>query len=192
MQDHPPSAGQRPLATTDLTPTPPSETIRPVVPADLPALLTLTEAVGLFTPEELAGMHAQLTRYFAGTADPDEYWIADDDHGLAGVAYYALERMTEGTWNLYFIGVHPHRRREGRAAALLRYVEATLAARGERLLLIETSGDAAQEPARALYRRAGYDEEARIREFYAAGTDKLVFRKALTNQAKPAETAALR
>lgn len=178
MQNQYAAAGQPSQATTGPTPAP-SGTIRPVVPADLPALLTLIEAVGLFAPEELAEMHTLLSSYFAGTGGTDEHWVADDDDGMASVAYYAPERMTEGTWNLYFIGVHPDRRREGRAAALLRYVEANLAARGERLLFIETSGDAAQEPARALYRQAGYGEEARIREFYAAGTDKLIFRKAL-------------
>ncbi len=48
--------------------------------------------------------------------------------------------MTEGTWNLYLIAVHPDRQREGRGAALLRYVEQALIVRGEHLLLVETSG----------------------------------------------------
>jgi ribosomal protein S18 acetylase RimI-like enzyme len=174
-----------PAPTAGLTPPPATFSIRSAVPADMPALLPLLAAVELFGPEELAGMHALLSTYFAGAAGPDEQWIVDESDGLAGAAYYAPERMTDGTWNLHFIGVHPDCRRAGRAAALLRYVEADLAARGARLLLIETSGDAAQEPARALYRRAGYDEEARIREFYAAGTDKLMFRKALPRPAPP-------
>ncbi len=120
-----------------------------------------------------------LTDYFAGTGGNDYFWITDDDGGLAGVVYYAPERLTEGTWNLYFIGVHPDRRREGRASALLGYVEEALAARGERLLLVETSGLRTFERAWALYRKCGYDEEARIRDFSAPGSDKIVFRKAL-------------
>jgi hypothetical protein len=32
---------------------------------------------------------------------------------------------------------------------------------------------------RAFYLREGYAQEARIREFYAVGEDKIVFRKAL-------------
>ncbi len=119
-----------------------------------------------------------LTDYFAGTGGNDHFWITDDG-GLAGVVYYAPERLTEGTWNLYFIGVHPDRRREGRASALLGYVEEALAARGERLLLVETSSLRIFERAWALYRKCGYDEEARIRDFYAPGSDKIVFRKAL-------------
>ena len=65
---------------------------------------------------------------------------------------------------------------------MLRYVEQTLTARGERLLLVETSGLANFERTRAFYRKCGYDEEARIRDFYKAGDDKVVYRKALTAQ----------
>jgi ribosomal protein S18 acetylase RimI-like enzyme len=154
-------------------------TIRPVAPHDMDALMALIEAVGLFPPDEIEELRGMLTQYFAGTGGDDHFWITDDDEGLAGVAYYAPERMTEGTWNLYFIGVHPDRRREGRASALLAYVEEALAARGERLLLVETSSLPTFERAWALYRKCGYDEEARIRDFYAAGSDKIVFRKAL-------------
>lgn len=35
------------------------------------------------------------------------------------------------------------------------------------------------ELTRSFYRKNGYDEEARIRDFYRAGDDKIVFRKAL-------------
>ena len=47
------------------------------------------------------------------------------------------------------------------------------------MLLLETSGLPEFARTRAFYRTNGYDEEARIREFYAAGEDKVVFRKAL-------------
>ena len=102
------------------------------------------------------------------------------DGGPVGVAYYAPERLTEGTWNLYMLAVHPDRQRQGRGAALVRHVERELVARGARLLLIETSGAGTFERTRAFYRALGYDEEARIREFYKAGEDKVVFRKALS------------
>jgi hypothetical protein len=51
--------------------------------------------------------------------------------------------------------------------------------KGERVLIIETSGVPSFEPTRAFYRNHGYAEEARIREFYGPGDDKVVFWKAL-------------
>ncbi len=88
-------------------------------------------------------------------------------------------RMTDGTWNLYLIAVRPDRQGQGRGGALLRHVEQALAVRGARILLVETSGLPALERTRAFYRKCGYDQEARIRDFYKAGDDKIVFRKAL-------------
>jgi hypothetical protein len=43
-----------------------------------------------------------------------------------------------------------------------------------------TSGLTSFERTPAFYRKCGYEEEARVREFYEAGEDKVVFRKGLT------------
>ena len=155
--------------------------IRPIMSDDTAALLALTDAIG-FEPSELEVLSKMLADYFADDSDSDQFWITDDDDGPVGVAYYAPERMTDGTWNLYLIAVRPDRQRQGRGAALLRYVEEALTARGERLLLVETSGLASFEGTRAFYRKCGYEEEARIRDFYKAGDDKIVYRKALAAQ----------
>ena len=54
-----------------------------------------------------------------------------------------------------------------------------LRGRGERLLLVETSGLGSFDLTRQFYRKNGYDEEARIRDYYGPGDDKVIFRKAL-------------
>ncbi|GBO55018.1 histone acetyltransferase HPA2 and related acetyltransferases [Pseudanabaena sp. lw0831] len=95
------------------------------------------------------------------------------------MAYVAPERMTEGTWNLYLIAVHPLHQRQGRGKSMLQHVEKMLTKKNERILLVETSGTDDFEYVREFYRKSGYEEEARIREFYAAGVDKIVFRKRL-------------
>ena len=87
--------------------------------------------------------------------------------------------MTEGTWNALLLAVRPDRQGKGLGAALMNDIEQTLARREERILLVETSGLDAFERTRNFYRKNGYEEEARIREFYAEGEDKIVFRKAL-------------
>jgi ribosomal protein S18 acetylase RimI-like enzyme len=153
--------------------------IRSVTPDDTDALMNLADAVGLFQPHELEELGYMLAGYFDGSLGSEHFWLTYDDGGPVGVAYFAPEQYADGTWNLYFIAVHPEHQGKGYGAALLRYVEQTLAARGERLLLVETSGLPNFERTRAFYRKHGYDEEARIREFYKAGDDKIIFRKAL-------------
>lgn len=153
--------------------------IRPITPDDTAALLALAGSV-CFQPHELEELAEVLANYFGGNIDRDHFWITDDDgNGPVGVAYYAPEPMTEGTWNLYLIAVRPDCQGQGHGTALLRHVEQMLTARGERVLLVETSGLPSFERTRAFYRKCGYEEEARIRDFYKAGDDKIVYRKAL-------------
>jgi GNAT superfamily N-acetyltransferase len=89
------------------------------------------------------------------------------------------ERMTEGTWNRYLIAVHPDVQGTGVGTAMLHHIEQLLATRGERVLLVETSGLDSFARTRQFYLKANYEQEARIRDFYQAGEDKIVFRKAL-------------
>ncbi|AFY33568.1 GNAT family N-acetyltransferase [Calothrix sp. PCC 7507] len=155
--------------------------IRQSTPDDATALIAVAEASGLFEPEQTAELAHMLDQHFNGVTDSHDYWFTYDDNKPVGVAYAAPERMTEGTWNLYLIAIHPEHQRQGRGKALLTHVEKILTERGERVLLVETSGTKSFEYVRAFYRKSGYDEEARIRDFYTDGVDKIIFRKALCN-----------
>ncbi|QYO62400.1 GNAT family N-acetyltransferase [Leptolyngbya sp. 7M] len=157
--------------------------IRPITPDDTGELINLAKSIGLFSPDELEELRQMLTDSLNKEGDTYPFWITDDDNdGLVGLAYCEPERMTSGTWNLQLIGVHPTHQKQGRGGKLLRFVEETLANRGARVLLVETMGTPDFDHVRTFYRKNGYDEEARIREFYAEGADKIVFRKALYGQ----------
>jgi GNAT superfamily N-acetyltransferase len=153
--------------------------IRSTIPADTTALLALAEATGLFESSQIGELSDMLSDYFSRD-HADRFWLTDDDEGIVGVAYCELERMTEGTWNLQLIAIHPDRQGQGRGKTLLREVEQTIAKNGGRILLVETSGMPEFDRVRSFYDHCGYAAEARIRDFYQAGDDKIVYRKALT------------
>ncbi len=153
--------------------------IRPTTPEDTPALLDLAVVAGLFERDQLDFLRGMLADYFADEPNDNRLWITDDAHGPVGVAYVEAERLTEGTWNLQMIAIQPDCQRQGRGAKLVRHVEQFLAARGARVLIVETSGLPNFESTREFYGKCGFNEEARIREFYKAGDDKIIFRKAL-------------
>lgn len=153
--------------------------IRPATLADRTALLVLAEATGLFQSHELEDLGGMMSEQLNDGSEGEHFWIVDDEDELLGAAYYAPESFSEGVWNLYFIGVHPTQQGKGRGTALLSHVEQALEEKGERLLLVETSGMGSFELTRTFYRKNGYDEEARIRDFYKLGDDKVIFRKAL-------------
>ncbi len=77
------------------------------------------------------------------------------------------------------IAIHPAYQGQGRETTLLRYIEKTLTERGGRMLVVETSGAPDFENTREFYIKNGYEREGCIRDFYAAGYDKVIFRKVL-------------
>ena len=149
--------------------------IRPAEKADIPAIKTIADATELFPSEMLEGM---IAGYFERTKR-DLWFVCEDDGAVASFGFCEPERMTEGTWNLLAIGVEPARQGSGIGSAMMRYLEEHLRQQGARVLLVETMGTPEFEQTRAFYHRNDYVEEARIREFYEAGADKVIFWKHL-------------
>lgn len=150
--------------------------IRPTTLDDLPALQKVLEATGLFPTEMLPDM----IHSFLGDEPGDELWTTCEDAGQAtGFCYAAPEPLADGTWNMLAIAVDPSRQGTGHGKALVRHLEDALRKRGQRILIADTSGLEEYEGTRAFYRGGGYCEEARIRDFWADGDDKVTFWKAL-------------
>ena len=150
--------------------------VRFAVPDDVARLKEIVAATELFPDHLLDDMIAP---YFAGE---NENWLvfeAEDSENIVGLAYYVPEPMTNGTYNALLLAVQPEQQGRGIGAALMTHIEQTLREQNNRILLVETSGLPKFERTRRFYRKIGYEEEARIRDFYAAGEDKIVFRKVL-------------
>jgi ribosomal protein S18 acetylase RimI-like enzyme len=155
--------------------------IRPAVAGDAPAVVELAVAAGLFPVDEVGVVEQMMGRYLAGAADEGHVCVVDEESGrLVAVAYYEPVVGTDRAWELVMIGVHRDHHRKGRGRVVLRWVEDDLRDRGQRLLLVETSSGSAFAPARAFYRTCGYDEEARVRDYFEDGDDMVLFRKSLT------------
>ena len=148
-----------------------NDTIRPLRREDLAAAQAVIAAVDLFPPEMLPEMAAP---YLQGA---DELWLIAE--GGAGLAYAAPERLTDGTWNLLMLAVDPACQKQGLGRRLVAAVEAALRDREARLLLVETSGVPDFAGQRRFYARLGFRREARIRDYYQAGDDKVIFAKPL-------------
>ena len=74
--------------------------IREVTHRDVDTTLQAAEASGLFAPEEIPILRAQLERSLSGESDREEFWLADfDEAGTAlGAAFCAEEPMTDRVW----------------------------------------------------------------------------------------------
>jgi ribosomal protein S18 acetylase RimI-like enzyme len=152
--------------------------IRPVEKGDVEQIKEIAEATQLFPGYMLDDMIAP---YFS-RSKPDIWFICESDGTPVGFGFCEPERMTDGTWNLLAIGVSPSYQSRGAGADMMAYLENRLREKGERVLIVETMGLLEFERTRAFYRNNGYEEEARIREFYEAGADKVVFWKRLSGR----------
>lgn len=108
------------------------------------------------------------------------------DNRLIGYACYGPTPATDGTYDLYWIAVHADAQRSGAGAALMTEVERRLEERRARLLVVETSSRDDYAPTRTFYEKRGYAERARLRDFYAAGDDRIVLSKRLVATPAPA------
>lgn len=145
----------------------------------------LAIATHLFEPEETAFFDDLLAGYFDGSR-ADNYWIVTESAvgELTGAAYFAPEPFSDRMWNLYFIAVAPECQGQGLGSSLMEAVETQLHGFGPdvaRVLIVETSSTERFSNTREFYRSLGYDEEARIREFYGPSDDKIVFWKSLVS-----------
>jgi len=94
---------------------------------------------------------------------------------LTGYACYGPTPGTDGTFDLYWIAVHPSAQGTGGGRQLLREVEDRVSAAGGRMLIVETSSRADYEGTRRFYDRGGYREGARVRDFYAPQDDRVIY-----------------
>lgn len=153
--------------------------IRPTKKDDIGQIKSLAVETELFTEEDAVFIGETLNQYFNGELGDDHFWVTYDDNAVIGVAYYAPEPMTDSVWNLYMLAVDPDSHGQGIGSALVTYVEQALPSHNGRMLLIETSGLDSFERTRSFYDKCGYELEARIRDYYAEGDDKVIFRKSL-------------
>ena len=161
--------------TIDKDDTTANPTITPTRPEDVPALKSLLSRTGLFPAEMLPAM---LAPAWAGEAEA--LWLTcHQGGGPRGFAYCVPEAIAEGTWNMLALAVCPDLQGRGLGAALVNATLQHLRAANHRLLIVETSGMAEFSGARRFYEKIGFVPEAHIRDFWAPGDDKVIYRKPL-------------
>jgi len=104
---------------------------------------------------------------------------------LVGYAAFGPTPATDRTFDLYWIAVHPDSQGSGAGTALMDAVERRLAADRARMLVIETSSRDDYVPTRTFYQKRGYQESARLRDFYSPGDDRLVLTRRLDAAPSP-------
>lgn len=157
--------------------------IRSGQPSDASGLSALVRAAAVFSPEEITCAD-EIILDALNKPSPAGYQIlvavlAEQPDLIIGYVCFGQTPFTLGAWDLYWLATHPGHRRLGAASALVAEMERALCAQGGTHVRVETSGTGGYSAARAFYDRAGYQNVARILDFYKPGDALYTFVKHL-------------
>jgi len=154
--------------------------IRELTPNDRDALQTILTAAAVFTPAEIEIALEVFADGVAGSLDgPCPHFGLIENNALVGYICVGQTPLTDSTWHLYWIAVHPAHQNKGHARYLLTHAENFIRSRNAHLLVIETSGRPDYAPARRFYQSNGYHQVGQIPNFYRPNDDCVLFCKPL-------------
>jgi ribosomal protein S18 acetylase RimI-like enzyme len=85
--------------------------------------------------------------------------------------------MTQGTFDLYWIVVDPHFQGKGIGSKLLGFLEDIVRGQGGRMILADASTVPQYEKTQNFYLLNGFQEVARVADYYYPGNDRITFCK---------------
>ncbi len=151
--------------------------IRAAKTADKAAVMALLVATPEFEPAEVPVAEEVLDASLAAPGQDYHTFVAEQEGQVVGYITFGATPLTQSTWDVYWMAVARAARGQGIGGALLRHAEEAIRMAGGHLILIETSSKPDYLPTRRFYRKQGYREFCRIRDFYAPGDHLVNFEK---------------
>jgi ribosomal protein S18 acetylase RimI-like enzyme len=155
--------------------------IRKMIAQDRDVIFDIITKTDMFTQAEI-DVAMELIDIFLTKKEQQDYLIyVAENKGKEVVGYvcYGPTPATEGTFDLYWIAVSPTMQGKGIGKELLSFTENYVLRQKGRLIIIETSSQSKYQPTQQFYIRNKYIIEARIKDFYRRGDDRLIFVKRL-------------
>lgn len=133
----------------------------------------------VFTPEEI-DVAMELIDIVLKDHTQKDYKIhcrVDNQDQPLGYICYGPTPMTQGTFDLYWIVVDPLFQGEGIGSELLNFLEQEVRGIGGRMILADTSSIPEYEKTQKFYLQKGFQEVARIIDYYNPGNDRITYCK---------------
>lgn len=152
--------------------------IVPATQEDTDGIREVAGTTGVFAKADMDVVAELLEEYEEeGEGSGYLFRVAKREGKVVGFACYGPTPLTQGTYDLYWIAATQTVHGKGVGTALLLAIETEIIAAGGRLLMIETESTPGYAAARKLYERHGWHLDARIDDFYAPGSDRLIYSK---------------
>ncbi len=157
-----------------------SLTIRRISAEDRDMILSILEKTEFFRPNELKIAEEVLDDSIAkGPGGDYQSFTAVDNGKVVGWICFGQTPCTLGTFDVYWVAVAPEQQGSGIGAELMSYITEIIKNKDGRLIVVETSGLEKYVSTQKFYEKLGYRVACRVKDFYAAGDDKLIYTKYL-------------
>jgi GNAT superfamily N-acetyltransferase len=155
--------------------------LRTVVRAeDIGTVREIVTSTGFFSDAEIAvAVELIEDRVSRGERSDYRFLFAEQNGRTSGYACYGPIACTTGSFDLYWIAVHPSVQGAGVGKKLLAAAEALIAGESGRHVYVETSSRVQYDPTRIFYEHNRYRLAAVLPDFYAPGDDKVIYVKEL-------------
>ncbi len=147
---------------------------------DRAAVLDMLAATCFFHVHELTTAAEVLDEALRDGPDGHyQSYVALADNAVLGWICFGPTPCTEGTWDIYWMAVHPAAQGRGIGRCLMAFSEDRLRDRAARLAVVETAGRAQYAGTRAFYEACGYTPVSTIPDFYAPYDARITLTKSL-------------
>lgn len=153
--------------------------IRKLILKDREKLHSMLVETRVFTSEEIEVAMEVIDIVLKDPTQKDYniYCMVDDQGQPVGYICYGPAPMTQGTFDLYWIAVDPNFQGQRIGYQLLVFLERVLRGMNGRMVLVDTSSIPEYEKAQKFYLRNGFQEVARVADYYWPGNDRITFCK---------------
>lgn len=158
--------------------------IRAVEAKDKNAIESIIKSNKNFTDEERYCAAELLDIYLKDRAKGEYIFIcaADETDKPLGYACYGKTPFAEGVYDLYWIAIDPPWQGKKVGKMLVKHLENTLKHENARMIIAETSSQPKYDKTRLFYEKLGFMEASRIKDFYRAEDDKIIYIKQLKGE----------
>jgi ribosomal protein S18 acetylase RimI-like enzyme len=151
--------------------------IRPLLEKDRAKLLSVLIETRAFTSAEI-DVAMELIDIVLKDRVQKDYQVdcmVDDQDLAVGYICYGPTPMAQGTFDLYWIAVDPDFQEQGVGSKLVGFLEEGVKASGGRMILADTSTVPPYEKTQRFYVKNGFQQVARIPDYYHPGNDRITF-----------------
>jgi ribosomal protein S18 acetylase RimI-like enzyme len=147
---------------------------------DVGRVRSLVASTGFFNAAE-ADVAADLVteRLTKGIRSGYHFVLAERGATLVAYACYGPIEGTQSSFDLYWIAVSPEEQGRGLGAQVYTRAESAMRKAGAKHIYADTSSSDRYAGTRGFYQRMGFEEQARLADFYTPGDGKIIYVKAL-------------